>query len=268
MIKKNLLIAGAMLAFCLAFSAKSLQAQTCIVPPTCEELGYKQTEADCQGKDIVMKCPTDMTKMTCLSSSTSNNIEVGAILYGDGTVSSEVIAGKKPIGVVVDPILRYATGLYYINENGKVENNVYNMSMDYSEDDSVTCNSCDYLDIYNCKDGITATEILADCPSLKPIKAVKLYNPENCTADFCKQGNWFLPSILELLEIIRYRTVIDKTMTLLGMEKFVDTATSSLVFSRVYHFGHLFSSTGGTVEGWEVDYIDGRMTIVRPFIKF
>ena len=259
--------AGAMLAFCLAFSAKSLQAQTCIVPPTCEELGYKQTEADCQGKDIVMKCPTDMTKMTCLSSSTSNNIEVGAILYGDGTVSSEVIAGKKPIGVVVDPILRYAMGLYYINENGKEENEVYNM--DYSEDYPVTCQSCDYRDIYNCKDGITATEILADCPSLKPIKAVKLYNPENCTADFCKQGNWFLPSILELLEISIYRTVIDKTMTLLGMKKFIRTATSSLVFSEVYLFGHRFSSTGAaTVEGWELEYIDESWTIVRPFIKF
>ena len=63
--KKNmLLIAGATLLIS-AFSAGLIRAQTCIQPPTCEELGYIYSADECVNGNNILKCPTDLSKMAC-----------------------------------------------------------------------------------------------------------------------------------------------------------------------------------------------------------
>ena len=39
-------------------------AQSCQQPPTCAEMGYIKSEADCSGK-TTLKCPFDLTKVSC-----------------------------------------------------------------------------------------------------------------------------------------------------------------------------------------------------------
>ena len=143
---KNI-IAGAMLALGAAFSFSEVQAQTCVMPPSCEKLGYKQTEADCKGLDVVLKCPTDMSKMACLGSSVSQDVAVGAILYGDGTVASGLIAGKKPIGIVFDVINRLALALTDVKKDGSAGSEYMYWSSSY----------CDTPNLENCTDSSTIT---------------------------------------------------------------------------------------------------------------
>ena len=63
--KRNLIVAGAMLFLLTAFSVEQVRAQTCVVPPTCEELGYDMTEDDCDDTTKYLKCPFDKTKVYC-----------------------------------------------------------------------------------------------------------------------------------------------------------------------------------------------------------
>lgn len=64
MTKLTTKIFGASLS-ALAFSLPATTlAQTCIVPPTCEELGFIKTSTDCAGKTI-LKCPFDKAQVYC-----------------------------------------------------------------------------------------------------------------------------------------------------------------------------------------------------------
>lgn len=106
--KKNmLLIAGATLLIS-AFSAGLIRAQTCIQPPTCEELGYIYSADECVNGNNILKCPTDLSKMACSFDAIGND---GDILYADHSTSSEVINAKTPIAVIFDAGNRLAVSL-------------------------------------------------------------------------------------------------------------------------------------------------------------
>ncbi len=220
MIKKNLLIAGAMLLILTAFSVNKVQAQTCVMPPSCEDLGYKQTEEDCNGVDIVLKCPTDMSKMACLGSSVSQDVSLGAILYGDGTVSSELISGKKPIGVVFDIFNRLAVALNDVKYGGIAGSD--DMLWSIGSDDIPNLENCTEYDtvITTCgTDGRANTDaILANNRDSDNhvMNAINPYQPSGCSADFCKAGKWFLPSLLELKAIYNLKSSIQDTLTFLS----------------------------------------------------
>lgn len=78
----------------------SATAQNCTVPPTCENLGYVKTAADCDGLDT-LKCPFDQSKLYCPQGGGNMSAAApGAILYSDGTISDSVIASKTPVGIV------------------------------------------------------------------------------------------------------------------------------------------------------------------------
>lgn len=57
--KKYLLLSLAMVV-----ALPSYAALDCATPPTCDDLGYTQTETDCAGK-FILKCPFDNTKVFC-----------------------------------------------------------------------------------------------------------------------------------------------------------------------------------------------------------
>ena len=46
------------------FAPAISQAQTCTVAPSCADMGYDKTAADCEGKKM-LKCPFDLTAVSC-----------------------------------------------------------------------------------------------------------------------------------------------------------------------------------------------------------
>lgn len=105
--KEILMICGA-----LSLLSRSVQAQTCVTPPDCESLGYTKTATDCQGLDF-LTCPFDESKYFCVLKGLGGSIPTtevlpGMIYYSDGTVATDVIEGKKPIGIVayVDGVMK------------------------------------------------------------------------------------------------------------------------------------------------------------------
>lgn len=92
----------------LLVSSPEVRAFNCVQSPDCASLGYTKNATDCKDK-VAVKCPTDNTKVFCKD-------EVAAqaplpILYGDGTVSKELVAGKTPIGVVISESAKLALAL-------------------------------------------------------------------------------------------------------------------------------------------------------------
>ena len=59
--KSNLLTTAAAV---MLLTAAPVWAQTCIKTPSCADLGYTKTAADCSGKTI-LKCPLDNTQVYC-----------------------------------------------------------------------------------------------------------------------------------------------------------------------------------------------------------
>ena len=59
--KSNLLTTAAAV---MLLTAAPAAAQTCIKTPSCADLGYTKTAADCSGKTI-LKCPLDNTQVYC-----------------------------------------------------------------------------------------------------------------------------------------------------------------------------------------------------------
>ncbi len=94
---------GAMLLLTTAFSVTEVRAQTCVVPPTCEGLGYDKTASDCGGL-AKLRCPFDDSKYFCTAYTDQNGnkkAEVGDIVYTDA-ISAEVLPGRIPVGIVFD----------------------------------------------------------------------------------------------------------------------------------------------------------------------
>ena len=93
---------GAMLLLTTAFSVAEVRAQTCVVPPTCEGLGYDKTASDCGGL-AKLRCPFDDSKYFCTAYTDQDGnkaIAVGDIAYSDGTYSAVPVPSKIPVGVV------------------------------------------------------------------------------------------------------------------------------------------------------------------------
>jgi len=158
------------------------------------------------------------------------------ILYGDGTVSKEIISGKTPIGVVFDETNKLAVALTDVRQNGSAgsegmpwSNNEYDITSltncQYSENDS-SVDSCSV-------DGRSNTTLILNCGSscggTPTATAVNSYEPTGCTKDFCKKTKWFLPSMRDLANVYSYKSQIEASLTLLR-----DTGAVSLGTNRYY----------------------------------
>ena len=208
------------------------QATTCAVPPTCQQMGYTMKKADCGGNPV-LRCPfalSDDNQVFCgggngAADEVVQDVSVGAIVYGDGTVASGVVTGKTPIGVVFDTANRLALALTDVKKDGTAGSERMQWSSSY----------CDTPGLQNC----TATEIPYGT-NLTPITcgvdgrlntnailasscngttyaatATNNYQPTGCAKDFCKKTKWFLPSIRDLQNIYLQKTQIDASLTLL-----------------------------------------------------
>ncbi len=274
--KSKNIIAGAMLSCGAAFSFSEVQAQTCVMPPSCEELGYKQTEADCKGLDVVLKCPTDMSKMACLGSSVSQDVSLGSILYGDGTVASGVVTGKKPIGIVFDVINRLALALTDVKQDGSAGSGSMSWSSGYCDTPNLEkCGNWDTV-ITTCgTDGRANTDaILASTCNVTTYaaNAVNAYQTSNCSADFCQKGKWFLPSLRDLNTIYSFKSVINNSLTLLVSIGASNLQESYYWSSTEYNYDYAWRLN--LYNGYKSDYIkDGNnvyngYNYVRPVLAF
>ena len=109
--KKEILAAAAVSGSLLMISGA--WAQTCVTPPSCEELGYTKSASDCEGMESLL-CPFDKSKYYCVDVAGSlANATPGSILYSDGTVSDSVIPSKTAVGIVayVAGATRFAVAL-------------------------------------------------------------------------------------------------------------------------------------------------------------
>ena len=83
-------------------SVAPVWAQTCIKTPSCADLGYTKTEADCSGKTI-LKCPLDNSQVYCPSyEETLRTYKVGDTYIGKdgvgvGTVVQVDSTGKHGV---------------------------------------------------------------------------------------------------------------------------------------------------------------------------
>ncbi len=87
------IIAGAMLSCGAAFSFSAVQAQTCVVPPSCEELGYSMSVTDCDGQRYI-RCPLDVANDNAVYCARACSCPVGSSPYNTCTRYARSVKGE------------------------------------------------------------------------------------------------------------------------------------------------------------------------------
>ena len=181
--KEILMICGA-----LSLLSRSVQAQTCVTPPDCESLGYTKTATDCQGLDF-LTCPFDESKYFCVLKGLGGSIPTtevlpGMIYYSDGTVATDVIEGKKPIGVVayVDGVMK---AIIALEENSGLKWSDEKINVSCLSESGMNGMANSYC-LNNQSGSYPAAEY---CNSYKPVSSGK------------GSSGWYLPAINELMII-------------------------------------------------------------------
>ncbi len=176
------------------------------------------------------------------------------ILYSDLTTSTEIIAGKTPIGVVFDEDKKLAVAL---NSAGKAW-------------------SKEYFDIPGLNNITSSTTVLTDWNGKKNTKAIIEYckaNSKSCpaaeyaynyTTEGTKAGDWYLPALAELKAIYTNQTALDSVLASLngGSVKSTIFWTSS-EYSDVYAWGPYLNS--GLNDFY---YAKQNVVSVRPVINY
>ena len=275
--KQYLLLTSAFVAGGLLNSGVAEAA--CIKTPTCSSLGYESTTS-CSGG---LKCPfgnawnctlinkinsintqiTNLTtKITTLeekivkieSSTSSSNCMVGDILYSDKSCDPNVIATKKPIGVVFDRANKLAIGL------GESQQSWSNGHSDVPGLSNITSSSAAIEDWQ----GKNNTRVVLEycktngkrCPAFELVNS---YKTEGTHA-----GDWYLPAMGELNAIYDNKDALDIALGKIGGAKLsTDYYLSSSEFSNSAAWVLRFSG------GYVVSYAkhDGSV-YVRPVLAF
>lgn len=224
----NLKIFGASLS-ALAFSLTipNVMAQTCVVPPTCEELGFIKTENDCLGRTI-LKCPFNKAMVFCAMLEESGaEIEapkIGDILYSDMTWSTTLDTKRTPIGIIFEPTERRAialkdlTGTYAWGS----ETNPVNEVLINTENASGKTNTQKII-AYGKENG----------KSFPAAEACYSYSFSTT-----KTGSWFLPSRDEWTSIISAKTKINNVLSTLSSSAAANTGALNST--------HYYTSTEAT----------------------
>lgn len=251
----------------LLVSSPEVRAFNCVQSPDCASLGYTKNATDCKDK-VAVKCPTDNTKVFC-----KDEVAVQAplpILYGDGTVTKELVAGKTPIGVVYDESNKLALALTDVKKDGTPGSEGIHWSLITSYDNPYLTNCSTESGVMTCAtDGRSNTDKILTCGNtcsdVPAALAVRAYQPAGCTADFCKRGQWHLPSIKELIPIHLNRPSFEATLSLLGKYGAVNLPSSGCYWS---------SNEASAAGAWQ--FCQGKYSItvktgayhVRPVINY
>ena len=144
-------------------------------------------------------------------------MNIGDIVYGDGTVASSLVPGKTPIGIVFDLENRLAVALTNVKKDGAAGNErLYWSNLECDVPNLRNCNSS--AEVTYCGiDGRANTDaILAStCNNIEAANAVNAYEPSGCSKDFCKKTKWFLPSMRDLNTLYNRKSIVGTTLDLL-----------------------------------------------------
>ena len=212
-----------------ALPLRAAETTACIKAPSCEELGYTRTIAKCKGVNY-LHCPFDSAKVYCILP-----MKTGDILYSDFTYDSDVIAGKTPIGVIVDPSRRLAAALEY--SSGKLAMGTGSTDIfGYSSESSALANFT----------GASNTEELLSAFSGSPSNAPAANYCHTYSTAGTSAGEWFLPSLGQLDLLTSNIRTINSTLQKLGKRTY-PTRTSGLGSSS--RSLHLWSSSSYSASG-------------------
>ena len=259
--KRSLIFVGAGVLSLYGISS-SYADLNCTLSPDCDTLGYTLSADDCADSAIKVACPTDTSKMFC-------KIPSMPILYGDGTVSNEILSDKTPIGIVVDAENYLAVALTDIDKDGHSStgtvpwmdcSGVDTGECYYPYDSDYVCEDEDKL-IECSTDGKENTEFLDYSTAAS---ATLAYEPNGCSANFCKAGQWFLPSIKELNTLYNVKSKVG-----ISLSRLISSAT---VLKNFYWSSNEFDGE----RAWAFYMDDGdkdnpsisTVLYVRPFVYY
>ncbi len=271
MSKKLFLIA------CVGFSFFSINsyAVDCTNIPSCDVLGYTNTEENCI--DEFIRCPFDVTKVSCTKNLYTKDCDtIGDILYGDGSCAispNQIESSLVPIGIVFDVNNRLAVALHNVEQdgaNGKGQTK-------WSE------NNCDIEYIENCtnkNEAITScstngsfnTESLLEdnggCSGVTYIaNTAHAFQPKGCNKNFCKRGQWFIPSLRDLNNLYQAKDIVNNslgTLSLQGASTILDNWYWSSTEHSYYQIWILNMETGDLGTGGKVPGYN----YFRPVVKY
>ena len=235
----------------------SAQALDCTATPDCATLGYTLSAADCTDKPTV-KCPTDSSKVFC-KTGPEVACAYATILGDDGLCYETLPDGVNPVGIVFDTTNKLALAL---NDTGSS----MKWSVGYCDVSSLTnCSSASTISSCGV-DGKTNTQNLQSntCSTFPPAQAVKAYNlGSSCTATFCKQGNWFVPSARDLQTIKNNKEVLNASLTQVGGATLSGSYWASTEYSQVDAWKMEMSTNTLNFD----DKVD-TVAKVRPVVKY
>ena len=251
----------------------------CIQTPTCSSLGY-DSSSSCSGGT---KCPfgnawnctvVDLTnKITELEKQITeiinngsgsdgattpdySNCKIGAILYSDKSCDPNVVASKKPIGVVFDRANKLAIGL---------------------EESQQYWSYPDYFDAPGLSNITSSSAVIADWQGKNNTRVVLEYckaKGRNCPAfryvnsyktEGTIAGDWYLPAFGELNAIYGNKDVLNIALGKIGGTKLgTDMYWSSSEYSDGYAWILKFSDGG--VSNYYPKFYDNHY--VRPVLAF
>ena len=227
--RKFLLYSSALAVFGLS---SSVAEAACIQTPTCSSLGYTSTSSctggtkcpfgnawNCTASEIKTELTNKITELEKIieeikqnSSSNSDilsNCRIGDILYSDKSCDPNVIASKKPIGVIFDVTNKLAIGLEESNQYWSTE----------------------YFDVPGLSNITMSPEVTADWQGKNNTRVVLEYckaNGKSCPAfeyvnsyktEGTQAGDWYLPALGELKAIYGNKYVLNIVLGKIGGTK-------------------------------------------------
>ena len=216
----------------------------------------------------------DTNKFFCQKKTeTETCISVGDILYNSGTCSSadDVDANLTPIGVVFDIENRLALALTDVKLDGSAGSET--MRWSWSDCDTPNLENCTNSSMVTTTcgtDGRTNTDAILAGPCYSSptysVRAVNTYKPNNCSKVFCRAGNWFLPSIIELDTIYNNKSVINNTLASLS-SKGASQLVKNVYWSSDEYSG--YSAWGVYMYNGTKDYFRKTLSYyVRPVVQY
>ena len=249
----------------------SAHAINCVPSPDCANLGYNQTEADCEGLDVI-KCPSDVNKVFCKAQKNTKKCDtVGDVLYGDGTCSSSsanIVSNLTPIGVVFDTKYHLAIALTDVKKDGSAGSEDLKW---LNINCSISQERCTYTtNEVECRiDGRYNTDQIfaRSCGGTSSAaNATNKYEAIGCLSDFCKKGKWFLPSLRDLKNIYDGKNNINATLSLLsnqGAENLTEGnywSSNQQSYYNAWRFSMTSGNTGDSHKHFEMS--------VRPVVQY
>lgn len=260
--KRSLIFVGAGVLSLYGISS-SYADLNCTLSPDCDTLGYTLSADDCADSAIKVACPTDTSKMFC-------KIPSMPILYGDGTVSREILSDKTPIGIVVDAENYLAVALTDINSSGAAGSTAMVWSgTTYDIPSLDNCTSSDSLTSCGTDGRANTTAILScgsSCGTTPAATATSSYEPNGCSADFCKAGRWFLPSASELITLSNVSSEVEASLSLTASSGATTFAVSPYWVSTEYSSDSTWKFI--PTSGARLNETKNATYLVRPFVYY